>query len=293
MHPASPRDASWERRFLVAGVAIALLGSAPADAGVLEEYGRLDARGLTPAPLVPTTAPRTLTPIDRYVSLGGGRRASGYTLRLANDDAGAIVALEGGQHRSMRALLREAPRFSFRRTRTRVRNRRGYLLTRRFGPAARLLAWVEDGRVYALSSGTPKRVSLNALRSTAAALEKLTGAYAGAPDPATETAASVVATSRTVTADVTWQAQCTRPGSTEPSVRVGSAAVALRRRTGVTFAFDIAQSLREREPWTGNVAGTVGADAITLDLRATGTFGDESCDTGPLSFSLARSRRRG
>ena len=67
----------------VLAVSIVLLGAATADADVLDEFQQLDERGLTPAPLVPTTAPRALRPLDRTLSPGPSRRSGGYSLRLA------------------------------------------------------------------------------------------------------------------------------------------------------------------------------------------------------------------
>jgi hypothetical protein len=213
--------------------------------------------------------------------------------RLVNGRNDTIIAFEAGQHRTMRAVFREARRLSFSRRRTRVRGRPAYLLTRRLAPVSRWLAWVEDGRVYGLSTGTSRTVSLNDLRATADGLEKLTGAYGGAPDPAASTEAFVVATQRTVTGRVSWEARCTDPGATESSARVGNAEVTLLRLEGSTFAFDVAEHLTEPEPWTGSVSGTVAPDAVALNLRAAGTIAGSSCDTGPMSFSIPRSRRRG
>jgi hypothetical protein len=284
-----------QSRTLAVAVSIAMLGTATADAGVLEEFEQLDVRRLTPAPLVPTTAPRALRPLDRALERASTRRASGYAFRLANADNDAIIALEAGQYRTMGAVFRDARRLSFRRARARVRGRRGYLLTRpaSLGPITRWLAWVEDGRVYVLATGTPRKVSLNDLRATADGLEKLTGAYGGTPDPATSTEAFAATTARTVTARVSWEAQCTDPGATESYARVGTAEITLLRRAGSAFQFDIAENLSEPEPWTGRVSGTVAPDAVGLNLRAAGTIAGSSCDTGPMSFSIPRSRRRG
>ena len=66
------------RRTLIA-VSIALTAlsvPAPARAGVLDAYQRLAARGLTPAPLVPTSVPPSVSPIDRTVQNGTTRGLS-------------------------------------------------------------------------------------------------------------------------------------------------------------------------------------------------------------------------
>jgi len=278
----------------VAAFAAALLVPPAAQADVLAVLQQLDERRLTPAPLVPTTAPRSLRPLDRTLESATTRRRAGYSLRIATAGADAIVVLEGGQYRSMAALLREMTRrFSFRSRPTRVRNRRGHLLTRRLGPVQRWLAWVEDGRVYSLGTGTARKVSLSELRATATGLDRLVGAFGGSPDPATSTEAFAAVTARTVSARVSWEARCTDPGATESYARVGTAEVSLLRRAGTAFSFDIASNLTEPEGWTGDIGGTVAQDAVALTLRATGTVAGASCDTGPMSFSIPRVRRRG
>jgi hypothetical protein len=123
-------------------------------------------------------------------------------------------------------------------------------------------------------------------------LDRLEGAWLGSsPNPESFSEASAVTTARTVSVEVSFEATCTFPGSTEPSVRVGNVGVTLLRRQGSGFAFDVAANLRrgsEEEPWQGTVTGRISATAITLDVRATGTPAGYSCDTGPLTLTLAR-----
>src|SRR5688572_7380172 len=105
--------------------------------------------------LVPTVAPPSLQPLDRTITLGQSRRRSGYGLRLVHytpEGPDAIVALEGGSFRSVRAALREGRRLGFRARRTRVRGRRGHLLTRRLGPRQWSLVWAERGVVYTIGT---------------------------------------------------------------------------------------------------------------------------------------------
>ena len=59
-------------------------------------------------------------------------------------------------------------------------------------------------------------------------------------------------------------------------------------RAGSGFAFDIAEHVRDAEPWTGTVTGTIGSGGITLEIRATGTIGGDVCDTGALTLTLDR-----
>jgi hypothetical protein len=280
------------RRTLFACVAIAALAApAAASADVMETYQDIAARRLSPAPLVPTTAPRSLLPLDRTVSGSGSRRRSGYALRLVHyGGAGpdAIIALEGGAFGTIRAALRDdTKRLGFKAVRTRVRGHRGYVLTRRLGPTQRELLWAEGGRVYQLGSGTPKKVSLKDLRATAAGLDRLERDYVGiGGDPDLGDGAIVVTTARTVTADVTWGANCVLPGGFPGAPHGGTAHPTLLARQGDRFSFDIAQHRVGTDPWAGSVSGTIGPDAIVLSMQASGTFDGATCDTGPITYAL-------
>jgi hypothetical protein len=267
--------------------------SVPAAAGAdfLDTYQRLAERRLTPAPLVPTRIARAFRPIERSPENGTTIGGRGYAVRLVHvGPAGpdAVIEVSGGEFRTMRALVREARRQGYNKPRrTRVRGKRGYLLTRRLGPLTRQLAWVEGGVVYSLGSGTPRKISLRTLRSTAAGLDRLERDYiGGAADPDNTSDASAVTTRKTVTATVSFEAKCTVPGSTEPGVRVGTAKVTLLPRQGDAFSIDIATHRDGPEPWTGTITGTISPDAITLDVRASGTIEGEACDTGALTLTL-------
>jgi hypothetical protein len=282
-----------ERRWFAAALTALAVLSAPAaaEAGFLDTYQRLAERRLSPAPLVPTAIPRAFRPIERSPENGTTIGGRGYAVRLVHQGSAgpdAVIEVSGGEFRSVRALLRERRRQGYGSLRrTRVRGRRGYLLTRRLGYLTRELAWVERGVVYTLGSGTPRKISLRNLRSTAAGLDRLERDYFGsAADPENSSGAVAVTTARTVTATVDFEAQCALPGSTAVGVRAGTAEVTLLRRQGDSFSFDIADHRRGSEPWTGTVTGSISPDAITLDVRATGTIEGEVCDTGPLSLTL-------
>lgn len=260
--------------------AVALLSvPAAAEASVLDTYQRLAERRLSPAPLVPTKIPKAFRPIDRAPEIGTTIGGRGYAVRLVHvGPAGpdAVIEVSGGEFRSIRAMWRERRREGYTsRRRTRVRGKRGYLL-KRPGPATRELAWVEGGKVYTAGSGTPRKVSLKALRSTVAGLDRLERDYiGGAADPDNSSGAVAVTTERTVTATVDFEAQC------DSGVRAGSTEVVLLRRQGDAFSFEIASG-----PWTGTVNGTITPDAITLDIHASGTVEGEACDTGALTLTL-------
>ena len=283
------------RSGFVFAVSIALAGlsvPAPARADLLDTYQRLAERRLTPAPLVPTVVPSTLAPIERTISIGTTRGARGYSIRLVHYDRNgpdAIIVVNGGEFRSMRALLRDhLRRLGFRARRTRIRGHRAYLLTRRLGPLQRTLAWVERGVVYTIASGTPRKISLGQLRSTARGLDRLGRDWiGGSSDPESGAGGVAVTTEHTVTADVSFEANCAAPGSSAGTLRVGQAGVTLMRRQGNGFAFDIADHRRDSAPWAGTVTGTISPTAITLQVRATGTIEGYVCDSGPVVLTLA------
>jgi hypothetical protein len=282
-------------RRTVTAVAIALAGLSlpvPARAGVLDTYQRLAARGLSPAPLVPTTLPPTLAPADRTIGPGTTRGARGYSIRVVHYDGNgpdAIIVVNGGEFRTLRAILRDHRRLGFRAPRrTRVRGHRGYLLTRKLGPTTRSLVWVERGVVYSIGSGTPKKVSLAQLRSTARGLDRLDRDWiGGSSDPNSSSEGFAVTTAHTVTADVSFEANCAAPGSSATTLRVGQAQVTLMRREGNRFAFDIGDHRRGSDAWDGTVTGTISASAITLDVRASATIDGAACDSA-VSLTLDR-----
>ena len=283
------------RRTLCAVAAVALAAlSAPAagSADVLDTYQDLAARKLHPTPLVPTTVPRSLAPLDRTITSSPSRRRSGYGLRLVHYGSygpNAIIVLEGGSFKTVKAALRDGRRLGFKARRTRVRGHRGYLLTRHLGPTQWLLVWVEDRRVYTLGTGTPRKVSLKRLRAAAAGLDHLGRDYMGTPDdPNSSSEGFALTTEHTVTARVAWEARCVAPDGSDGGVRVGNASVTMLRHQGSAFAFDIAQHRIGTEPWNGSVSGTISPAAVALSIRATGTIDGLTCDSGPLSFALDR-----
>lgn len=284
------------RRTLWSGLIVSLplaLGGlcGPAAASLRDVYSQLAARNLKPAPLVPITVPRTLRPADDTIEAGTTRRRRAYGIRIVHygpNGPDGVIALSGGDYKNLRAALSEHRRLGYARKRTRVHGRRGYLLTRRLGPVSRALVWVEGGVVYWMASGTPRKVSLPQLRATANNLDRLErGWYGGSSDPDSSAGAFAVTTRKTASVDLEFEATCTFPGSTEPTVRAGSASVVLLRRTGNTFAFDIAKHLRRTtDPWTGTVTGTVSPTGITLTYRVAGTIQGYACDSGPVTLTL-------
>jgi hypothetical protein len=269
------------RAIAAAALAAAVLAvPAVAEASVLDTYQRLAERRVSPAPLVPTTIPKVFRPIDRATEPGTTIGGRGYAVRLVHVGANgpdAVIEVSGGEFRSIRALWRERRREGYTsRSRTRVRGKRGYLLKRKLGTRTRELAWVEGGVVYTAGSGTTRKVSLKALRSTVAGLDRLERDYFGsAADPDNSSNAVAVTTEKTVTATVEFEARCTS------GVRAGSTQVTLLRRQGDAFSFAI-----DSAPWTGTVNGTITPEAITLDIHATGTIEGEACDTGALILTL-------
>lgn len=271
-----------------AGVIVALLAPEAASADVMSLYQDLSARRLSPAPLVPTVAPRAFGSLDQAMDVLGSRRRSGYGFRIVHYGSGgpdAVIALQAGNYSTLKAALRYDTRvFGFKAKRTRVRGRAGYLLTR---PRERSLLWSEGGRVYELGSGTLRKVSLKALRDTAAGLEKLERDYIGSGgDPDLGDGAVAVTTERTITIDVSWGANCTLPGGMPSAGYGGSAHATLLRRQGPRFGFDLAQFRTGSLAWTGAVSGTIGPGAVVLSMQASGVFDGNTCDTGPITYAL-------
>jgi hypothetical protein len=267
----------------IAGVITALAAPPSASADVLTLYQKLSARKLSPAPLVPTVAPRTFGSLDQAMDGLGSRRRSGYGFRLVSR-SDAVVALQAGNSSTLKGALRYDTRFfGFKAKRTRVRGHAGYVLTR---PGERGLLWSEGGRVYELGSGTLRKVSLKDLRAMAAGLDKLERAYVGSGgDTNFENGAVAVTTEHTITIDVSWGANCTIGGMPSTSY-AGSGHATLLRRQGARFGFDIAQFRTGDLAWAGSVSGTIGPDAIQLSMQASGVFDGNTCDTGPVSYAL-------
>src|SRR3954447_21495115 len=112
---------------VVALAALAVV--APARADLFDSYQRLASRNLRPAPLVFTTAPRAFRPIASHVESGTSVRRSGYGMRLLHFGPGGVdgvVAISGGDFRTIRAALRFQRRDGFHVRRTRIRGHRGY-----------------------------------------------------------------------------------------------------------------------------------------------------------------------
>jgi hypothetical protein len=271
---------------------LALGAPAGSSADVLTVYQDLAARRLSPAPLVPTAVPPSLAPLDRTIATSPSRRRRGYTLRMVHygrNGSDALIVLERGAFKTVSATLRDGRRLGFKPRRTRVRGHPGYLMTRRLGPTQRSLVWVEDGLVHTLGTGTPRKVSLEQLRATAAGLEHLERDYMGTPaDPDNSSEGHAVTTEHAITAYVTWEAQCVAPDGSPAGLRAGSARVTLLSHRENAFAFDIAQHRVGKDAWSGGVSGTISPAAIALTIRAAGSFDGLTCDTGALTFPLDR-----
>jgi hypothetical protein len=276
-------------RSLTVVALLALAAPAAARADVLDTYQDLAERELSPAPLVPTSAPPSLRPLDETVTRSPSRRRSGYGVRLVHyTDSGpdAIIVLEGGSFRTLGRALRDGRRLGFRARKTRVRGRAGHVLTRRLGPTQRMLVWSEAGRIYTIGTGTPKKVSLKQLRATAAGLDRLGGAFLGSGgDPDLGTGAVLVTTASTVSLHLDWGAHCFAPDGSQLSDRGGSVRASLLPLAGGSFSLDLAAE--GAGPWAGRLEGTVAADSVPLKLRAVATTEEDTCDTGEVSFTLA------
>jgi hypothetical protein len=274
---------SMLRISLVLSIAlVALVLPASASANVEELYRDLAARRLSPAPLVPTTVPRELEPIGSSIQVLRNIRRSAYGIRLEADRA--VIALRGGEYTTVKAGIRDLRRIGTRVRSTRVRGRRGNLLTER---TSRTLIWSEGGRVYWIGTGTPRTISLSELQATATGLDPLGGVFSGS-DALGENDATIVSTRRTITADVSFTGACTAADGSPTSQRAGGASVTLLPRRGDAFSFDIAPNLTgtRPQPWQGTVSGTIGANGGSVEIRGTLSDAGDTCDTGAVSIPV-------
>lgn len=277
-----------KRRVLFLAAAITLTLAPGASAQTLDTYRRLAERNLQPAPLVPTTAPRSLRPLYETIRPLGSR--ADYALRFENGASDAIIVLERGVYRSLNAAVRAERRRGFTAKSTRVRGRAGRLLTRRNGPTTRILVWSEGGEVYWLASGTPRKVSLKDLRDTATGLQRLGGYYIGGhADPNNSSEGEAVTTDGAISMGVAWEANC----GSERDIRVGNAFAFMVPRNGNTFTFDIAQHRILSGEWNGTVTGTIRADAIDLTVDASAVIDGRTCVSGPVALTLPGGARAG
>jgi hypothetical protein len=277
-----------KRRTLLIALAVALTSAPSADGQTLDVFQRLDERNLRPAPLVPTTAPRSLRPLYQTLTTTGSR--ADYAVRMATPDSDAIIVLERGVYRSLNAAVRAERKRGFTAASTRVRGRTARLLTRRSAPTTRILVWVEDGRVYWLASGTPRKVSLKDLRDTATGLQRLGGYFIGGhADPNNSSEGDAATTDRTISMRVSWEANC----GSEGDIRVGNAFAFMVPRSGSTFTVDIAQHRILSGDWTGTVTGTIRPGAIDLTADASAVIDGRTCISGPVSLTLTGGARAG
>jgi hypothetical protein len=272
-------------------VVLAFFLLAPAaHADGLETLQDLAARHLRPAPLVPTSAPRPLSELSRTLSTGVGRGKRGYGLRLvhyANDGPDAIIALERGAYRSTRSALRDHRRNGYRVRKTRLRGRPAFLLTRKLGRVrTSVLLWREDGSVYTMGSGTPKKVSVQGMRTTAAGLDHLGANYLGSffalGSNNTSLGATLVTTQHFISGVIEWGTDnCTFNGF-PAAAHGGSATFLMLPLRNRAFSMPLTAG------WNGSLSGTVAAPAVSVALQGRGTFDGTACDTGPMSVSADR-----
>ena len=267
-------------------VAVLLAVPAPASAGPAEDLEKLSERRLPGPPLVPTQAPAKLRPLERTMSIGSGRRRSAYLIRLVRDPG--ILALEGNGYTSMAQARRDlVRRQGFRARATRIRGKAGLALTRR-SPRGHALVWRENGMVFWMATSTPQ-VTAADLRTTAASLDSLEHGWRGSGgDPELPTGALLATTERTVTGNVEWGARCTNPDGSFATSAAGAVEVNFLPRAGERFSFSLAGRRTGTLRWSGEVSGTVAADAITLNVRATTSLEGVPCDTGPVTLRLTR-----
>jgi hypothetical protein len=242
---------------------------------------------LNPAPLVFTKLPAAMPPYLLALQNSGGAHKGGYAIRAVHytpQGPDAIAALSRDDYKNIKAALRSFRRDRFKVHPTRIRHKHGYLLTRNLGGVREsILEWVEDGHVYSLGSGTPKKVSVRDLRNTAAALEHLTGQFLGSyfqPGSGnTSFDAVLVTTEHTITGHIDFGTDNCTTGGNPAAAYGGGIDLGAVRLNGNAFSVPIGGG------WTGNMSGTVSGNAVTLSLHGTGSFSGEACDTGDMTVT--------
>jgi hypothetical protein len=276
------------RSAVLAILAFCLLAPA-ARADGLETLQDLAAFHLRPAPLVPATAPRPFSDLSAtLVDASRSRRGYGWRLvHYTSSGPDAVIALSRGEFASTQAALRRFRRDGYTKRTTRVRGRRAYVLVRRARYTA--LAWSEDGRVYTLETGTPRKVSVAALRATAAGLDHLGANYIGSffvPGTSNTSLGGVlVTTQRYVSGYIEWGTDNCVFNGFPAAAHAGQAAFMMIPLEGRDFTIPLSDPGVTPPGWSGSITGAVSPAAINLSMQGSGVFDGESCDTGPLSAS--------
>ena len=255
---------------VLALVAFCLLAPG-ARADGFEALQDLAKRHLKPAPLVPTTAPSPLSDLGATLTTAPAIRKGGYGLRLVHYTSSgpdAIIALARGDYASMAAALRSFRRDGYKKRSTRIRGKHAYLLTR---SRELLIAWSEEGRVFTIATGTPRKVSVSALRATAAGLDHLRSNYIGdyfqPGSNNTSLGGVMVATDGYVSGIVDWGTDnCSSNGFPAPAYG-GSATFMMLPLKGRDFSIPRLQRCLGPDVAAGALRASFGPANETRDLR--------------------------
>ena len=270
---------------------LVVLGSCPsAGASLILEYSDLAHRQLTPAPLVPTTAPKAVSPL--VATLGDitpiGRK--GYRIRLL--DVGelapkAIIAMERGSVKSIAVAVKRARTSGFTIRSTRVRGHKGKLLVRgRRKPTTSAWCGRRSGAIYELSSGTTKTISLKDLRSFVNGLQPLEREYVGTVCTGGFCQGAIaVTTTKTASVLVEWEATCEDPDGMGQNLlgNAASALFSLLPRSGDSIASASPPRPTSRGRSTAPARSRRRGHAERPRL---GRPKGQPCDTGPLVLNL-------
>jgi hypothetical protein len=263
-----------------------------AHADGLETLQSLAKRNIKPAPLVPTTAPGILTPLSVTLTTSPALSKHGYALRMVHYTAygpDAVIALSRGDYKTVRAALHDLTKpQGFTAKRTRIRGKRGYLLTGHHDVREWELLWSEDGRVYEMGTGTPKKISVKKLRATAAGLDHLERDYVGDfydQNTGNDFGVVIASTQHTVSGNITFGGTCTMANGLPGSPHAGQADFFALRRQGNSFSVPFGSDIISPPGWTGSISGTVSPNAIVVNGRVTGSFDGDACDSGPFTVT--------
>lgn len=270
--------------------ALAATGTASATPGAYDNFYDLATRNLKPAPLVPVAVPPSLTPLDKTLHHVTRRTENSYVFRFEHLNArGQIdrrVGVEGGVYKSFAPPLKQARNLGLIIKKTKVRKRKAYTIRSRSMQSLQLL-WKENGIIYTVSTPTDRKISLKDLKVVANGLQTLQREYIGGfYDKTGGQGAVAVTTDKSIAASLEWGGACTSASGDPVSPRGGFAKTALIPLQGASFAFNFLPGMPANNPWTVSASGSVTADAVLLNYRATATIEGDTCDSGPITFSL-------
>lgn len=290
----------------VIAAALALAAQAGAEENYYSAYSELLHSRRSPAgPLVLTFSPAALgslaTDTWQYTPEVHGSWAMSVghftapVKGLPHSDADLVWKDDGAKSLAYeRKRLRRGNRLST----TRVRGKPGLLAVARRSHAISL-AWIEDGHLYELGTGTPHTIPLAQLQQTATGLDHLRGELAGSTEVGgPQQSVHLFVTDSTLTFELDWSAECHEPGLQFGAGSQGELTESDVPLPGGSFSQALSGYRSPRPgpyeaPWTLAISATIAGGGGQFTLQATsdgaGLNHDEHCAVGPVSVGLTPS----